>query len=320
MATSGGERHPLAVVVPYWLDRPPLEALDVLTAAQDVGVGAAWIGEMLSFDAFALAGAAARETRLHLTVGPLGVGIRTVAGIAMGVASLQALAGADRVALALGSSTRVVTEEWHGREWSDLESRLSRSAQAVRSLLAGRRVDLDGPVRTRGFRLGLPSTVPEVGMAAFGPRSTAVAGRLADRLVLNLVTEVQVRAQVERVPDGMPVTAWVVAGVDPSPRALDQVRRQVAMYLGAPGYGEMFTQAGFGTIVDLARSGAPLPDVVAAVTSDLIESVAMIGSRRDIGDRLAGYRAAGVSQVAVVPVTADDDGGRQTLAAVVEVS
>ncbi len=316
----GHEPHPVAVVVPYWLGRPALEALDVLSTAERVGIGAAWIGEMLSFDAFSLAGAAARETGLHLTVGPLAVGVRTPAGIAMGVAGLQALAGADRVAVALGASTRVVTERWHGREWSDLPSRLADTAGAIRSILAGGRTDLKGTVRTTGFRLGIESSVPEVAVAAFGPVSTAVAARCADRLVLNLVTEGQARAQVDRMPDGMPVTAWVVAAVDPSPGGMEQVRRQVVMYLGAPGYGEVFEQAGFGDVVELARSGASTGEVINAIPPALVESVAMIGSRSDVIGRLEAYWAAGVTQVAVVPVTADDDGGRRTLEVVGEAS
>lgn len=314
------EHSPLAVVVPYWLGKPALEALDVLHAAEEVGMSAAWIGEMLSFDAFALAGAAVRETGLHVTVGPLGVGIRTPVGIAMGVASLQALADPSRVAIALGSSTRVVTEDWHGREWVDLPERLAQYTRIVRSVLAGERAETTGVVRTRGFRLGIPASVPEIGIAAFGPHATAVAGREGDRLVLNLVTTQQARTQVGSVPTGMPVTAWVVGALEPTPGAMDQLRSQVAMYLGAPGYGEMFEQAGFGDVVDRAREGAPRTQVVASVPDELLESVAMIGSRSAIGQRLDAYRAAGVSQVAVVPATADDPGGRRTMEAVAALS
>ena len=98
---TAADHHPVAAVVPYWLGRPALEALEVARAAEAAGIGALWVGEMLSFDAFALGGALARETSLHLTVGPLAVGVRTPVGIAMGVASLQALAGPERAAVYL---------------------------------------------------------------------------------------------------------------------------------------------------------------------------------------------------------------------------
>lgn len=310
------ERHPLAVVVPYWLGQPALEALDVVHAADAAGIPAAWIGEMLSFDAFALAGALARETDLHLTVGPLGVGIRTPVGIAMGVAGLQALAGVQRVSVALGASTRVVTEDWHGREWSDMPQRLAESTQALRSVLAGDRSEFDGLVASRGFRLGIPAAVPEIGVAAFGPRATAVAADHADRLVVNLVTADQAAAQVRQVPAGKPVTAWIVAALDPSTAAMEQMRRQVAMYVGASGYGEMFTRAGFGAIVDRARDGVPLGEIVSTIPDELLQSVGMIGSHADLEQRLAAYRSAGITQVAIVPATADDRAGSRTLRAI----
>ncbi len=310
------ERHPLAVVVPYWLGRPALEALEVVHAADAAGIGAAWMGEMLSFDAFALAGAVARETDLHITVGPLGVGIRTPVGIAMGVASLQALAGPLRVAVALGSSTRVVTEDWHGRAWTDLPQRIAETAGIVRSILAGERTETGEIQRTTGFRLGIPATVPEIGVAAFGPRATEIAAEHGDRLVLNLVTVDQVEEQARRVPDGMPITSWVVAALDPSPEGLDQMRRQVAMYLGAPGYGEMFERAGFGQLVDRARSGVLHRALVDTIPDELLEVIALVGDREEIERRVCDYRAAGVSQVAVVPVTAGDPAGARTLRAV----
>lgn len=310
------ELHPLAVVVPYWLGRPAIEALEVVHAADAAGVPAAWIGEMLSFDAFVLAGALARETDLHLTVGPLAVGVRTPVGIAMGVAGLQALAGAHRVAVALGASTRVVTEDWHGREWSDMPRRLAETTEVVRSVLAGERSDSTGSVPSRGFRLGIPATVPEIGIAAFGPRATEVAARHADRLVLNLVTEEQAAAQASQVPAGTPVTAWIVAALEPTPATMAQMRRQLAMYVGAPGYGEMFTRAGFGFIVDRARDGVPHGEVVSGIPDELLQSVGMIGSHADIEQRLAAYRSSGITQVAMVPATADDRAGSRTLRAI----
>ncbi|NND85585.1 MAG: LLM class flavin-dependent oxidoreductase, partial [Acidimicrobiia bacterium] len=231
---TAADHHPVAAVIPYWLGRPALEALEVAHAAGSVGIGAVWAGEMLSFDAFALMGALARETSLHLTVGPLAVGIRTPVGIAMGVASLQALAGTERVAVALGASTRAVTEGWHGREWTDLPARLEETAGIVRGVLDGERTDHAGALSTRGFRLGIESASPEVAIAAFGPRSLEVAGEVADRLVVNLVTPVQAGRLAEAVP-GRPVTAWVGTAVDPTPEALARIRRQVVLYLAAPG-------------------------------------------------------------------------------------
>lgn len=309
---TAADPHPVAAVIPFWLGRPALEALDVARAAEAVGIPALWVGEMLSFDAFALAGALARETFLHLTVGPLAVGVRSPAAIAMGVASLQALAGPGRVAVALGSSTRVVTEDWHGREWTGMPERLSETTRVLRRTLAGEQVTHQGAVTSIGFRLGIGAAVPEVAIAAFGPRALEVADDVGDRLVVNLVTPTLAGRLAGAVP-GRPVTAWVVAAVDPVAEALERIRRQVALYLAAPGYGEMFIEAGFGDVVEAARAGRPSAGLV---PDDLLHAVAAIGSASDVEEAISRYRSAGVTQVAVVPATDGDPGGRRTLAVV----
>ena len=45
----------LEVALPFWLDRPDDEAMDVALAASEPGFDALWIGEMATYDAFALA-------------------------------------------------------------------------------------------------------------------------------------------------------------------------------------------------------------------------------------------------------------------------
>jgi probable F420-dependent oxidoreductase len=310
---TAADHHPAAAVIPYWLGRPALEALEVAHAAEAAGIGALWLGEMLSFDAFALAGALARETSLHLTVGPLAVGVRTPVGIAMGVASLQALAGPERVAVALGASTRAVTAEWHGRDWTRTPARIAETADVVRRVLAGERTGHHGVLASEGFRLGMGASEVEVAVAAFGRRSLQVADETADRLVVNLVTPAQAGRLAEAVP-GRPVTAWVVGAVDPSPEAVERIRRQVSLYLAAPGYGDMFTEAGFGEVVDEARAGRPPSELT--VPDALLHAVAAIGSADDVRESLDAYRAVGVTQVAVVPATDGDPGGARTFAAV----
>ena len=67
----------LAVRLPYWLDRPAGEALDIARQAESMGIGELWLGEMATFEAFTLAGAvAAARPGLRLVIGPLPVTLR----------------------------------------------------------------------------------------------------------------------------------------------------------------------------------------------------------------------------------------------------
>jgi alkanesulfonate monooxygenase SsuD/methylene tetrahydromethanopterin reductase-like flavin-dependent oxidoreductase (luciferase family) len=69
--------------------------------------------------------------------------------------------------------------------------------------------------------------------------------------------------------------------------------------------------------VEAARSGLPVADLARLVTPRHLESVAAIGSKHDVIERLARYQETG-AEVMVVPVTAGDPGGLRTLSALAD--
>lgn len=315
----------LSVSLPYWPDRPARDALDVAATVHELGFDRLWVGEMATFDAFALATAiGVRHPELPLCLGPFPVDVRTPVTIAMGAASVAALTGAD-VDVAIGTSSTVVVEGWHGRNRSRPAVHLRETARIVRRLLAGEKSDHAGQVESsRGFRLRLPAATTGLAIAAFGPRALAVAAREADGVVLNLVTPRQVARCVDEVRDaaaaaGLPcprVSVWVTCAVDPSDADRETFRRAVVGYLAAPGYGEMFAEAGFGDVVDLARSGASPKQVYSAIDDRLASVVGAFGDADAVARRLDEYRAAGADEIVIVPATsADDPGGARVLGA-----
>ncbi|TYB49681.1 LLM class F420-dependent oxidoreductase [Actinomadura chibensis] len=303
----------LSVSLGFWQDRPPGEALGTAVHADALGFPELWIGEMATYDAFALATAvAARTSAIALTPGPLPVAVRDPVMIAMGAASLADLTG-RAVGVALGSSSPHVVERWHGRERRDPPAALAESATAVRTLLAGGRADLDGTVvRVHDYRLRLPAPRAPITIAAFGPAAIRVAARHADRMVVSLVTAASAGRLAARLRDesaaldtaAPPVAAWVPVAVDGGARAREQVRRAVVGYLGAPGYAEMFEAAGFADVVAFARTRPHPAELLAAVPDDLVHAVAAIGPADEVAERLASYP---VDEIAVLPCSTDDD-------------
>ena len=182
-------------MLPYWLDRPDEEALDIALAARDAGLDTLWIGEMGAFDAFALATAVGhRAPGLRLKVGPLAIGVRSPVSIALGASSVATLTGC-RVDVALGASSPVIVSGWHDREWAHSAARMAETIACLRAILAGERSSFDGRhVRSHGFRLRRPLPDARITAAAFGPAMTRVAARHADEVVLNLVPPEHVRA------------------------------------------------------------------------------------------------------------------------------
>ncbi|UOZ06758.1 LLM class F420-dependent oxidoreductase [Amycolatopsis sp. WQ 127309] len=314
----------LSVSLGLWQDRPPEEALETARAAEAAGYPELWIGEMATWDAFALGTAIGASTSLSLTFGPLAVTVRDPATIAMGVASVAALTGRE-TGVALGTSSDVVVRGWHGRSRDHAATALEESAVAVRQLLAGAKSAVDGSVvGSRGYRLRLPAPKSPLTIAAFGPRALDVAARHADRMVVNLVSPAAAAALVQGLHAAAsragttppPVAAWVVGALEPSPAAIEQLRRGVVGYLAAPGYADMFRAEGFGDLVDFARTRPHPRELLAAVPVEAIAAVGLLGSRDDIARKIADFAAAGVDELAIVPATSDEDpGGARTLAA-----
>lgn len=298
-------------VLGLWQDRPAIEAMTTARIASELGYSRLGIGEMATYDSFALATAVAQTVpRIQPVIGPLAVTVRTPATIAMGVASVVSLTG-RRTHVALGTSSRVVVERWHGRTRTGSAETLATTAQEVSALLAGERDPRSG------FRLRLPATDSTIAIAAFGPSAVRVAARHADRMLLNMVTPAEVENFRHKLDDAggthVPLSAWLVAAVDPTPEEIQQIRSAVVGYLAAPGYGEMFTRAGYGRLVESARAGTHPRAVLEAIPDGFEQAVGLVGSRQEIRDLLGAYERAGLDAACVVPVTAGGDAGHRAL-------
>ncbi|MEU0878577.1 LLM class F420-dependent oxidoreductase [Lentzea sp. NPDC005914] len=298
----------VGVVTPFWLDRPPSEALDIAVAADSAGFGTLWIGEMATFDAFALATAVGlRTSGISLRIGPLAVGVRSPVALALGLSTVVAATG-RRADLALGASSPRIVSEWHGRPFSPVRA-MRGAVRDTRAILNGNRVS--------GFRLQQPVPGTSISVAAFGPAMMRVAASEGDEVVLNLVSAAHVAsvsrslASLVRVPP--PLAVWVPAALSPGPETLRQLRSQLAVYLAPPGYGEMFTALGYGSLVERARAGVARASLAADIPVSLIEAVGAIGSAADVAGRVAEYFAAGASHVGLVPATASDPAGARLL-------
>ncbi|CCK65278.1 Putative oxidoreductase [Mycobacterium canettii CIPT 140070017] len=128
----------IEVALPFWLDRPDHEATDVALAAADTGFAALWIGEMATYDAFALATSIGlRAPNMTLKVGPLAVGVRGPVGLALGVSSVASLTGC-RVDLALGASSPAIVAGWHGRPWAHHVPVMRETIECLRSIFTVR--------------------------------------------------------------------------------------------------------------------------------------------------------------------------------------
>jgi probable F420-dependent oxidoreductase len=315
---------PIEAVLPFWLDRPDGEAVDIALEARDAGIGELWIGELGTFDAIALATAVGhRAPGLRLKLGPLAVGVRSPASIALGASSVAALTG-SRVDVALGASSPAIVSGWHAREWAHSAARMRETIDCLRAILAGERSDYDGRhVQSHGFRLRRPQPDTRIAVGCFGPAMTRVAARHADEVVLNLVPPERVRAvraaiDAEAAAAGRSpprLAVWVPVALEAGGEARAQLASQLAIYLAPPGYGEMFSELGFAELVRHARDGERRSELARRIPRELLEHVCALGSAESVAARVAAYREAGADVVGVAPSTAEDPRGRGVLSA-----
>jgi 5,10-methylenetetrahydromethanopterin reductase len=165
--------------VPYL---PPEQLRDLATAAETGGLDELWVWE----DCFKQSGPAsaaaalAWTSRIRVGIGLMPAPLRNVALTAMEIATLERLFP-GRVIPGIGHGV----QDWMAQAGARVASPLTllrEQALAIRRLLAGEEVSVDGRY-VRLDRVALdwpPPEPPPLAIGAFGPKSIALAGELAD--------------------------------------------------------------------------------------------------------------------------------------------
>ena len=131
------------------------ELIEVAQAADRLGYESFWTGESWGRDAFTvLTMVACRTERIGLGTGIVTVYSRTPGLIAQSIASLDVISG-GRAILGLGSSGRIVIEDWHGVKFDHPVARTAEYIDIVRMALSGERVNYEGRFyNLKRFRMG----------------------------------------------------------------------------------------------------------------------------------------------------------------------
>jgi alkanesulfonate monooxygenase SsuD/methylene tetrahydromethanopterin reductase-like flavin-dependent oxidoreductase (luciferase family) len=253
---------------------PPEELRGFVRRAEDAGLDDLWLWE----DCFCEGGlttaaaALAWSERLRVCVGLLPVPLRNPALAAMEIATLARLFP-GRFVPGVGHGV----QDWMGQVGARPDSPvglLREWVSAVRALLSGEQVSTTGRY-VRLDRVALewpPPDVPPLLVGARGPKTLALAGELADGVILDAGI----------APDGVRRAVGTAAATRP---------HEVAVYLMA-GSGDGARQR---IDAEMAAWDTPAPPLIAA------------GAPADVAEVLTAYADAGASTVVLQPTGDEPD-------------
>ncbi len=131
--------------------RLPVERVQL---AERLGFDSVWTAEAYGSDAVTpLAYLAAVTSRIRLGTGIIQLAARTPANAAMSFATVDAMAGGDRVICGIGVSGPQIVEGWYGQPWGKPYWRLRDYIMIMRKIFARQ-----GPVTHEGREISLPYT------------------------------------------------------------------------------------------------------------------------------------------------------------------
>lgn len=325
----------IGVHLGYWSAGPPPDALATVLAAERLGLASVWTAEAYGSDAISpLAWWGSRTERVRLGTAVAQMSARAPAATAMAALTLDHLSG-GRFTLGLGVSGPQVVEGWYGADFAAPLARTRQYVDIVRQVLRregpvtspGGAYALPLPGGT-GLARALRSTVHPlrsdlpVHLAAQGPRTVALAAEIADGW-LPLFYAPSVDGWYRELladgfarrdprlggPERFEVSATVPLVVDDDvERAADAVRPFVALYvggMGAPGanaHRAMLERLGYGEecdrVAELFRAGRRA-EAAAAVPTELVQDVALVGPLSAVRSRLALWDETVVTTVLV---------------------
>jgi len=290
----------------------PKVAVETARRAEALGYHSFWTAETTGPEAFSLLAAAGEAApSLDLGTGVLALQLRTPMVVAMGAATLQALAPQRKVLIGIGISSPVVTERWHGAPYGDRPlARVREYVTLVKECLTGEKVTFHGDFYdVRGFRLGvrLGERRPEVVVGALNPKMLQLAGEVADGVLLNYLPASHVPWSVEQIRRGGDATvyAYVHAGVCEREDGIDLARRDLFSYAVVDAYAANFERAGYADEVAAIRERHAAGDrngAFAAVSDRMVDGIDVMGDAAHVRATVVAYADAGVDVPVLMPL------------------
>jgi 5,10-methylenetetrahydromethanopterin reductase len=282
------------------------QAVAIATLAEHRRYDEIWLTEdYCERGAFAVAGAVAAATeRVTIGLGVLNPWTRHPALTAMEFAALDEVAG-GRAVLGMGASNPHWMQTTLGIPFERPLPRLRESVEVLRAVLAGEPVEHNGETYRISGRLAFAPvrTRPPIVLGVKGPQALALAGRIADGVLLSVLSApAYVEWAAKQTAGSLPLGAYVLFACHlDGAQARDMVRPVVATFLGVHGEHAITRVAGLDPQLASAFrtgwiTGATRVDLV---DDDLVRTFAVAGDPDDCAAGIRRFADAGLQTLVI---------------------
>jgi F420-dependent oxidoreductase-like protein len=306
-------------IVPFWKGYDRKQVLRTAELAEDLGYDSIWIPEAWGYEQFQLLTEIAYRTkRIKLATGIANVFSRTAGLLAMSVATLDDISE-GRAILGLGTSGKLVVENFHGVSYAKPLTRLVETIGICRALWRGERLEphLSTLFDARHFKLEMTPVRREIPVyvASLQDKAIREIGRAADGWLPTFWPYAHLKDGLDLVAEGARSAGrdpqeiscapfLAVVPLDDVAAARSMIKPLVSFYIGGMGayYHALFCRYGFaenaGLVRDLYGEGKRR-EAAAAVSDDLIDAIAICGPVAHCRDKLAEWRSHGMDAALV---------------------
>lgn len=311
------------------LAMPIAEFPAIAREAESRGYRTAWIGEASGAEAIVLSTLlATHTTRIGIANGVIPVQTRTPIVYGQAAATLAHLAP-GRFGLGLGLSSEIIVGQWHGLPFAPSIQQMREAVQIIRMTAAGERVNFDGQFYTlKNFRLAIPvpPTPPKIYLAALGPKMCALAGEVADGVLLNWIPPSALPASIGHVEAGakragrrlsdIDVAVYVRTCVtDEAGPARETLARDITGYAIVSVYARFFEECGFSEEVEAVNRAWKAGDragAVKGISERVLDGLGAVGTLAECRAQMDAVARAGAVPV-VLPFAPPGPGARESM-------
>jgi F420-dependent oxidoreductase-like protein len=312
------------------------QTMELILEAERLGFDSVWSGEAYGSDVITfLSWVGARTSKIKLGAGIMQMHARTPAMAAMTAMTLDGLSG-GRFIIGVGPSNPQVVEGWHGVPYGKPLQRYREYIEILRMILAREKpleyngseyqIPYHGPGAS-GLGKPLKSILhgrPDMKIytASISPKGIELAAEIADGVIpvwmsphwYGKLYQPMLEAGFAKAGNGKGIASFDLAPYVPCHMGDDiekcraPVKASLALYIGGMGarnrnfYNSYVRNFGYEELAtklqDLYLSGRK-EEAAAAVPDELVDAVALVGSRDRIKEQLAAWKSAPIGTLIV---------------------